>query len=409
MFLVSYLQVAFLISAKNRHNKLLFTYLCVFCVLLKPALLKKFLALYNVGISDRIFHTQQPYSPPKLFQVNTLNNNTPYTEVQDNRMRRAVTPALHMIAMLLERYYKEECLRNSNQHIPATFLKYHHLEQTICDYMMVAISEDFIFDLSKIAYLIYVIDLSMEAKDDKLVSEEVKPVIHKIFKLINTSIAKGHCYNVIRLAHTAVRYWHLIRPRLSSCTYTDIKKEPLIFENQLVVLHAMPLKAFVLCRFNCPMDEPWQDEIRDNYVYKILRQMCEYTIRVAYGYRQVLLAHKNCYQLGVEALRNIVDTKPCYGRDQAVVIFQALIYTLKDVLMVIKEDEGHIEVAKSEVEFLSTVLVLIGEFIEEFKITWRDCMESICVVGLAIGILSVASWPKKVSPCCLLIKIYLYN
>lgn len=170
-----------------------------------------------------------------------------------------------------------------------------------------------------------------------------------------------------------------------------------MFENQLVILHSLPSFIFIVLRFNLPLHQLLHDDFRDNFANKVMRQMCEFTIRLAYNYRQALVEKQTNYdELGQKALDYIMETKPYYDRDQAVIIFQTLVYLLKDLVTFTKDDAGMIEIAKSEAKFVKSVLILIGEFIEAYNITWRDCVESICIVGLTIHfILITKTWPKE--------------
>lgn len=296
----------------------------------------------------------------------------------------------------MEQFLKNECINRNNQHIATLFLKNYRLTQIIEAFLKIAIDEDLVFDLSHAAYVIGFVDLCVDAKEFTFSEAEVKPVVKNLFCMISDSIAKQYCRNVMKLSHLAVRYWHLIRSRLMPHAPNipkDIKKEPLIFENQLVILQSMPAFIFMIFRFNMPVHQLC-DDFRDNFANKVMRNMCEYTIRLAYNYRQALVEQKCGYEVGTKALEYIKETKPSYDRDQAVIIFQTLVYILKDVVTLTKDDDGQIEIAKNETDFLQSLLLLIGQFIEDFRITWQDCVESICVVGLTLYFISTTTWPK---------------
>lgn len=330
-----------------------------------------------------------------LFQTHTLNNTK---QTNDEQFKEHITPTLRFITTIMEQYLKKECINRGSQHIANLFIKNHRLEQIIEALLTVATDEDLMYELANLAYVIGFVNICVDAKDYMFTEMEIKPVVQKMFCVISDSITKQYCYNVMKLSHVAVRYWHLIRPRLMPCASNipkDIKKEPLIFENQLVILHSMPAFNFVIFRFNMPINKIFQDDIRDNFANKVMRNMCEYTIRLAYNYRQALAEKKHGYELGTVALDYIKETKPSYDRDQAVIIFQALVYLLKDIVTFTKDDAGLIEIAKNEAEFLNSLLILIGQFIEDFRITWRDCVESICIVGLTLYFISITAWPKK--------------
>lgn len=317
----------------------------------------------------------------------------------EEQLKQLITPTIRLITTLLDQYLKAECINRNHQHIVSIFLKNYHLEQTMDHLLTLATDEDFLFDLANLIYTIVFINMCVEAKEHTFCEGEVTPLVKKIFDLLHANITKRFCHAGLKLSHIAVRYWHLIRPRLMPCppqnVHRDINKEPLIFENQLVILHSMPSFIFIVCRFNLPLHQIMQDDFRENFANKVWRQMCEYTIRLAYNYRQALVETRNSQELGKIALDYIMETKPYYDRDQAVIIFQTLVYLFKDIVTFTKDDAGQIEIAKNEADFIKLVLVLIGQFIEEFQITWRDCVESICIVGLSLYFISISEWPKK--------------
>lgn len=322
------------------------------------------------------------------------------TQLTEDELKEQLTPTLRLITNILDQFLKKECLSPTNRHVVMVFLKTYHIEQITDTLLTTANDEDYIFDLVNLLYAVGFVNLCVEAKNYSFADGEVAPLVKKLFELLSGSLTKQYCSNVMRLSHVAVRYWHLIKPRLVPCSGTnahkDINKEPLVFENQLVILHSLPSFIFIVVRFNLPLHQLLHDDFRDNFANKVMRQMCEYTIRLTYNYRTALIEKQNTYELlGKKALDYIMETKPYYDRVQAVIIFQTLVYLLKDLTTFTKDDAGLIEIAKNEADFIKSVLILIGQFIEEFSITWRDCVESICVVGLTLCFISITAWPKK--------------
>nr|CAD7568552.1 unnamed protein product [Timema californicum] len=118
----------------------------------------------------------------------------------------------------------------------------------------------------------------------------------------------------------------------------------------------------------------------DTYCEKIHNITCEETLRIMYSFRDFLVDKGSHRQNSLQAVISIMQIKDYLSRDRGVIVFQAFTYSLKDFITgwpnapVIKN-----ECVLQYPELLSALLDGLTTLIEQFQITWRDSVESICL------------------------------
>lgn len=332
-----------------------------------------------------------------FLQLNSLKTNET-SKIDEEYLKIKLQPTLRLIVALLEQYLENEWTEQRYLHIPNKFFNEHRLLYIVTTYMMFVTDEELVFEFSNIVCLIYSISLGVYSKQYMITEDESVPFIEKVFTLIEESINKKYCRKVLNLSYLAIKYWYLISSRLLPIAYKDINKDPANFQNQIVIIQAMPIFQFLedYFKFDWNMDE--LDDMRDFYYSKVCRQMCEYTIRLTYNYRDALVATTQCdYQVAMKALHFIIQSRRYYEYEPAVVMFQSLIYILNDIVAIAKVNTLQLDLARNEPDFFFEVVYGIKDFIENFDIKWTNCMESVCVVNVALDFLLLTTWPAKVS------------
>lgn len=325
--------------------------------------------------------------------INELKNTT---EINDEAIRDELRPTLKLIIYIMEQYCKNESLQYRNELIPRLFLKNYHLEQIISSYIMIAKNKDLIFELQNITYLIYFVDLCIEAKEPTFKADSLIDVALKTFKLLSSDISRGISMNVIKGCYLCFQYWSMLKPRFPKMP-TLMQDNPLIFESQMLVLMTLPLYLISIkyCGLTC--DENQFDDFRDNFVTKIFKIMCQTTIRVCYTFRDQLLLEEDVFDLSIKSVSYVMQCVKHFNKEMGFIVFQTLIYSITDMVTAMKINPQLIEVCIKQPNYLYMLFDSLGKVIEEFKITWRDCVETICVMGIAIEFINITSWPTKVN------------
>lgn len=318
-------------------------------------------------------------------------------DIDDDELKKKLQPTLRLIITILDQYLKKEWENRRYKHVPRIFIQGNNLLDIIETYLLLVKNEELCFYISNIAHLIHVIVLCADSKNIMISEHEAIPNLERMFYLIETAVNKKHCTNVMKLTYLTVNNWFLVHKRLLPTAHKDINKDPLIFQNQIVVMQIVPIFQFLEMQFklNCDFDEI--DDLRELYVCKVVRQLCQYTIRLGYSYRNLLLNWNQCaYNLAFKAMQHIQLSVNCYQRETAVIVFQSLVYAFNDCNSCLKCDPKQTETALLETKFYFLLIKVLKDLIEKFDFNWTDCIESICVVNTILDFLLLANWSTKV-------------
>lgn len=346
--------------------------------------------LYNdIFCNCVIRKTMQP------LMANELRNDSS-KEVDDEQLKNRLTPSLRLIIYLLEQYLRKECINKNNQLIPQLFLKNYHLVQSVSTFMIIAKNKDLVFDLGNLSMLIAFVDLCNDACESMFKLEELTATIKVVYTILIENSKSGHCMNVIKFCYLALHYWSLVLPRIPESYQHPLYREHIKFENQMALLFVAPLFTFSLNNI-ITREEAELDEIRDDFIMKLFKILHEETLRFCWSWKEQLSKPEiDIIDMSLKSIYYIMQARKHFRRECAVMIFQSLMYFIKDVTKLVKEKPKVLESMPKLSGLLYSVLDSVGVFIEEYEITWRDCIETICVMGATIFLISLTKWPTKV-------------
>lgn len=171
------------------------------------------------------------------------------------------------------------------------------------------------------------------------------------------------------------------------------------FENQIITLQITP----ILLSIATHSKEPEESDLFDAYIMKLFDISTDHTLRICYGFRDLLgkdrskISTISCKSIqGIMAMKNL-------HRERAVFVFQALTYSLKDFAYNIRpRDEVPTTPMSSDrlIESPQLVLdILLGlyKLILEHNVTWKESIESMCVLRFMMVLLSKPSLTSRVS------------
>lgn len=304
---------------------------------------------------------------------------------------------MKLLIAVLEKYLKNEWANRRYTHLPKILFKTHNLLSIIEIYLLLANDEEFSFYLSKISNLIHFIIMCSDSKNYMITEDEAVPNLEKVFYLIESAVSKKHCANIMKLVHLTIHNWFFVHKRFLPISHKDINKDPLIFQNQIVVLQMIPIANIVETQFKSNWDFDGIDDLRELYFDKIVRALCQYTIRLGYNYRNMILRSGKCsYDIAIDGLQFVEISMKYYQHRTAVIVFQALIYVFNDCNTCLKSDPTQIDTALKQTKFYYLLVKVVEDLIKIFDFTWKDCVESICVVNVALDFLVLTEWPRKV-------------
>lgn len=346
-----------------------------------------------------------------------LSKNAPYMpsnrvtnvmEVRDQAIYQSLCSSLSLLSEVLQLLLHNISLE-SNLKIIKLFLDKFKLDEHVTTLLLIAQNEEFLFDLYKLLFIISLVEFYLQFPG-KIFTEcdAVAKKCSRVFDVFADNIQKGSVVNILKLTYVGYSYWKNIGSFMPKCVKNTDNPVPLLFENQLLMMQLYPIIAvsFKMMGEKEAEKKLFEDEVRDHYVDQLLKKATQPTMRMFFLWRSYLMNNPYMFDDATLAMNYLIKSKAMFTREQGVTAFQTLIYCLKDILSALKSTPEQISVLVKEYNYMALLLDAIAIFINEFNFTWRDSLESICVMNLAFDFLSIPTWPTKVGAMfCLIIRL----
>ncbi|XP_055908741.1 uncharacterized protein LOC129943374 isoform X2 [Eupeodes corollae] len=221
----------------------------------------------------------------------------------------------------------------------------------------------------------------------KLSTEKIDPFNFNefgvnFFNTMKFCVSRRSCVNFLKLAKLNLFLWKKLGSRAPFEIF--IENESIQFENQLIMFHLMPVLCIV-------KTQPEEESLFDQYIKKLFSISSEFTVRICYSFRDILLDCPDfAAHLAYKSIHGILSMKTILDKDQAVVIFQALVYVLKEFArenISSSIDSLPQDHAKRLPQVLYATLACLYTLVEGFNITWTESIESMCLMDIVLEIL----------------------
>ncbi|XP_023311983.1 uncharacterized protein LOC108911272 [Anoplophora glabripennis] len=318
-------------------------------------------------------------------------------EVRDQAIYQSLCTSLMLLTEILQ-LMLEDINSDNNHKVVMIFIDKFSLEQKLRSLLVVAQNEEFVFDLYKLLFLITMFELYDRFSGKKIIDvESASDKSSKVFNIFSENVHRGSVINILKLTYTGYIYWQCIGRFMPTCVRNVDDPVPLLFENQLLMLQLFPIISVSLRLLGEKEAEERlsEDEVREHYVDQLLKKSIQSTVRIFYLWRNYLANNPYMFDHATLALNYLIKSKSRFTRDQGVAAFQTLIYCLQDIINSLKMKPENILMLAKEYNYMALLLDAIAIFINEFNFTWRDSLESICVMNLAFEFLSIPTWPTK--------------
>ncbi|XP_033214963.1 uncharacterized protein LOC117171612 [Belonocnema kinseyi] len=205
-------------------------------------------------------------------------------------------------------------------------------------------------------------------------------------------LSKEYILDIVKSKKYTMIYWK----RLNSLCNVNLGL-PYKFEHQIICLMLMPLSSTFGAQ-NSKLD------FFDTYVNKMFEVTCLNVQRISFNIREVILKSKHLpmEQIAKSTVQLLLEIIDYLDRDVAIIVFQTMCYVLENYTMESRSDknaksrervhkpyqillEGNPIIEKPIL--LSALLGGLTALIEKFKLKWQECVETICILSLANGIL----------------------
>lgn len=230
------------------------------------------------------------------------------------------------------------------------------------------------------------------------------------FNYMSFCIGRRLALNIITMAEQYHTLWSRIKPPPPEAVV--IEGERIRFEDQVLVLQLLPILYVIkstVCRES-------RAECIDGYIIKLFNISCGRTIRLVYAVRDLLrkLDPDFVAHLATKSIQAVLALKDTMHRARAIMVLQALIYTLKGLEMpgsgwngkevqeqqrkLEEEERAHrVEALLRSEQLLAAILTGMYTLIKSYRVTWKECIESTVLVSFMLELLSHPNLSTRVS------------
>lgn len=340
---------------------------------------------------------------PVMANVFESHNENIIINVDDYELQHKLSSTLDLISFILQQTLESEEKTSIAEYCRTEY----NVEITVWKLTEISYNENFIrkilATLSSYSFAILVHD---KWSGDQIPADNFNELCVSIFNQMKFCVSRNYCVTFLKVAEINHKLWKKLRNRVPREVL--IENELVRFEHQLMTFQLLPLHMLLRSH------EFLEEEIFEKYMTKIFEIVCELTLRVSYAYRDLLFNKPSTTNadLTLKAIHGTMSMVDILERDQAVLVFQACIYALKEFIITLypkniidcPDDSACTlkEIPSFSVisEFSSVVhaiLVAMQTLIEKFKITWKDSIETICLVNCVLYLLQADDVPTKVS------------
>ncbi|CAB0013635.1 unnamed protein product [Nesidiocoris tenuis] len=182
----------------------------------------------------------------------------------------------------------------------------------------------------------------------------------------------------------------------------EVENIPYCIHNVLYLFHALPVMLVVKARIGTC----W-NEMLEEYIDKLFRLTNSKVMRVAYAFRDSIAQNvsQQC-DLASSSLHQFISLAPNMCKEQTVLLFQTLTYLLNEFVTESSESDNvrsvtQFRVAGEEMistfpNFLSVAVNCLYIYLNRFDFSWRDGLESLCLLSILQKLLESPSVPPKI-------------
>lgn len=311
--------------------------------------------------------------------------------VDSSDLQRKVNPRIDLVCHIMEHCVRSETKTNIPQQLLNKSINVRMVLWRLTD-----MTKDQMFFRNIMRALVV---MNVAEFSDKLSDNTATTLTHNQFGL-NFYNQMKFCMvhrSPLTLLACAQQY-HLLWASLGNRVPEEIELETnkIKFENQIIVLQMMPI---LICIKKEKKHGGVVADLFDNYIMKLFDISIAHTLRVCYSLRELLSTNKAIVSdVATKSIQGILAMKNVLNRDRAVFVFQALCYSLKDFVFHCEPDTTNINTDNliEMPNLLSAILTGLHAMVKEYRITWKESIETVCLMKFMLLLLNKPNLSMRV-------------
>ncbi|XP_063917681.1 uncharacterized protein LOC135133272 isoform X2 [Zophobas morio] len=322
------------------------------------------------------------------------------SDVSDDAATELLRTSLKVIGDVLEFLLRGVCLEGKDFEVLFLFLKNFHLEERICDFMIVAQNKRLLFDLSKIMFVMQFLELYGNVITNSITMTKVKASVDKIRNNFTTNMFKGSFSEQLQFCPFGFLFWKLMEAKFPICKIYKSTKGTFHFTTQLFGFFVMPICTFFVKKYLLKKtvfeEEISNDDFRNDYDMKIQSIVSFDLIRAFYFWNNRNRSDPNLQAFCEQAISTSKNCIIYFSREEGITYFQTLVYHLVDIVRTTKDSTEKIDILVKDFLYCPQIFELVGMLIEKFQISLKDCIETTYVISVCFDFLALTEWSSKV-------------
>ena len=318
------------------------------------------------------------------------------SDVNEDVATELLRTSLKVIGDVLEFLLRGVCLEGKDFEVLFLFLKNFHLEERICDFMIIAQNKRLLFDLSKIMFVMQFLELYGNVITRNTTMTKVNDFVAKIVNNYTVNMFKGSFSEQLQFCRFGFLFWKLMMSKIPLCKVDKSIKGPFHFSTQLFGFFIMPLYTLLVKKYFLKLtvfeEEISDDDFRNVYETKIWSMISSDFIRVFYFWDKRNMDDPNLYIFCEQAVSTSKESIVYFSKEQGIAYFQTLIYYLIDIIRITKDSSEKIDILVKEFPFCRQIFELIGILIEKFQFTLKDGIETTYVINVCFDFMALTEW-----------------
>lgn len=327
------------------------------------------------------------YEP--LIEIDSSENRT--VSVDDSDLHRHLTPSLNLIVYILQTtMLQSNDTKNITNLIPLNF----NLERATWKLSDRTTDQTFLETLMKI---FTVSNYARIINSSNNSGKDLSQFALNFFNYMNFLINRRSSINVIKTIEMYHVMWLKLNTKLPKVILNEDEK--IKIEDQFIALQILPILYFI------KKDPEKKLQCLDNYIMNIFDISSEHTIKVCYAFRDLLKTDYRADDIAAKSIQGIISLKSDMHRSRAVMVFQALMYSLKEYAPEalnhgVNTNYGQTldtDCLAQSPQHLSAILAGLHTLIEHYCITWKECIESTVLLNFMLALLNNPNLTTRVS------------
>jgi BRCA1-associated ATM activator 1 len=312
--------------------------------------------------------------------------------VDDEHVQRQNLPMLNLICFILEKCIESKQRSRISYHILIT-LKFEFNLWKLAD-----MSHDQVFlgcVLRSFVLSNFARFSSMEIPETNPTAEDLplEKFVLNFYNYMNFCISRRSSRNIIMMSEMNHQLWKKLGDR---APLELMKTHKIKFGDQVLLLQLLPIIVVI----KGPKSQ--EREYLDDFLLSLYKISCEFTIRLMYAFRDLLRTNaESIPDLAYKSIQGILAMRESLSRERAIIVFQALIYTLKEFTpdICVQGEKAEVDVAlvMELPNLLSAIFTGLYELIKNYRLTWNECIETLSLVNFMLAFLNNPNLSMRVS------------